>query len=97
MDTFYIWGPILFALIVMIIHVKWDPTFRPVNKRGGFYDPYIKQARIDQKNADYPGCQLGIMQCRSTVCGCNERRPHREFVKKRAFYLMENGIPDDDT
>lgn len=80
--------------MLLFCPVKWDPTFWASRKRGDFDDLYVKRAKIDQKNADYPGCKLGLMKCLSTSCLCNERRPHPEFVRTRAFYLMQNGIPD---
>jgi len=41
------------------------------------------QARKDQETADYPGCELGLMTCRSQSCGCNERVPCRAFLVAR--------------
>lgn len=51
---------------------------------------FIPQAREDQKRTDYPGCARGIMNCRSTVCGCvNESRSNPAFVIARAKLLAE--------
>ncbi len=41
------------------------------------------QARKDQTTADYPGCELGLMQCRSQTCGCNASTPSRAFLVAR--------------
>ena len=80
----------------VLLPVKWDPAFWAVRKRNKkILDPYIARAKIDQKNADYPGCQLGLMACRSTSCGCNEGRASSAFVLERAKYLLEHGIPDE--
>lgn len=53
-------------------------------------DAYTTQALLDQSQTDYPGCRRGIMNCRSTVCGClNESRPHPDFVTARAAILRQ--------
>jgi hypothetical protein len=51
--------------------------------------PYVKQAKEDQKKADYPGCMLGLMQCRSQSCGCNGSQSCGGFVKERAKALQQ--------
>jgi len=84
--------------MLLFCPVKYDPAFYNMRKQAKKQiDRYTRQAKIDQKNADHPGCQLGLMECRSTSCGCDEGRPHPAFVRERAKYLMEKGIPDDDS
>lgn len=51
---------------------------------------YLRLAREDQRATDYPGCCRGVMNCRSTVCGCsNESQPNIWFLIARIRYHME--------
>jgi len=51
----------------------------------------LARAERDQKIADYPGCQLGFLQCRSQTCACNGLRPCRAFIRARAdMYLNDS-------
>lgn len=68
--------------LVVLIPILWN------SRREERSDPFVVQARIDQNAADYPGCVLGLMQCRSW-CGCNERLPCAAFVSARAKFLRE--------
>jgi hypothetical protein len=81
MEWFVFYGPLVIIGILV---------FLPARKRNDLDDPFIEQAKIDQKNADYPGCREGFMECRSQSCGCNERKLHRDFITERAKMLRDN-------
>lgn len=73
----------------------WHPEARRPGHPHRWLD-FIPQARADQRLTDYPGCCRGIMNCRSTVCGChNESRPNDAFVEARARLLAEQELIDD--
>lgn len=91
------------VVVTLLIPPRFDPAIRikewqirrgkhPEAREPG--DPqrwrdFIVQAERDQRSADYPGCELGLMQCRSQSCGCCEARPSRQFVRSRAEHLAE--------
>ena len=53
----------------------------------------LRQARADQRETDYPGCNRGIMFCRSTVCGClGESRPSLGFLIARIMIHWRNKV-----
>jgi hypothetical protein len=90
MEWFISYGLTVIVSILVFLFVNLDSAFWAARKRGDFDDPFIKQAKIDQQNADYPGCRAGFMECRSMSCWCNEAKPHRDFVKERAKMLRDN-------
>lgn len=53
------------------------------------HDPFVWQARHDQKKAVYPGCVRGIMHCLDMGCTCPGRTPSEEFVQARAAVLRK--------
>lgn len=69
--------------LVVLIPILW-------NSRGEERsDSFVAQARIDRAAADYPGCILGLMECRSQSCGCYGRLPCAAFVSARAKFLRK--------
>jgi len=87
MEWFVFYGPLVIVGILVFLPIKLDPAFWAASKRD---DPFIKQAKIDQQNADYPGCRQGFMECRSTSCGCDEEKPHCDFITERAKRLRND-------
>ncbi len=57
-------------------------------------EPAYRQALADQQNADYPGCVLGLMECRSQTCGCESTVPCEAFVLARAKRIAARENPD---
>ncbi len=50
-------------------------------------DEFYRQAHSQQARADYPGCPLGLMQCRS-LCEClRAGTPSLQWVSSRAAQL----------
>lgn len=61
-------------------------------------DEFMTQARKDQILADYPGCEEGMMQCRS-FCECifTKQRLERWVVARAAFLRKKAGCPHELT
>ena len=49
-------------------------------------DEFDRQARIDQKSADFPYCKYGYMECRA-LCDCNPFLGGWAFRRARAATL----------
>lgn len=47
----------------------------------------MEQARVDQEQADFPGCCMGLMHCVDLTCWCAGNRPSRAFLLARCHRI----------
>ena len=78
---------VLILVCLLPAALVWTASY--INRGEDDEDPFVAQARKDQKRAAYPGCRLGYLCCLSQTCGCNEWRPSKQFVTARARMLRE--------